>query len=111
MSDIKAEIRELRLGEKIRKLRQERRLTLQELADATGLSKPLLSQIENDQVIPPLATLLKIAMGEVPADGGTATLTLRWMTARRWARLLPPSRLGWTALRVGPFVLAFRLDG
>ncbi|HEY6873620.1 MAG TPA: cupin domain-containing protein [Geobacteraceae bacterium] len=63
MNDIKAEIRELRLGEKIRKLRQERRLTLQELADLTGLSKPLLSQTENDQVTPPLATLLKIAKG------------------------------------------------
>ena len=63
MNDIKTEIRELRLGDKIRKLRQERRLTLQEVADLTGLSKPLLSQIENDQVTPPLATLLKIAKG------------------------------------------------
>jgi len=36
-------------------------MTLQALADATGLSKPLLSQIENEQVIPPLATLLRIA--------------------------------------------------
>lgn len=63
MNNIKAEIRELRLGEKIRKRRQERRLTLQALADLTSLSKPLLSQIENDQVTPPLATLLKIAKG------------------------------------------------
>ena len=63
MNDIKTEIRGLRLGDKIRKRRQERRLTLQELADLTGLSKPLLSQIENDQVTPPLATLLKIAKG------------------------------------------------
>ena len=63
MNDIKTEIRELHLGNKIRKRRQERRLTLQELADLTGLSKPLLSQIENDQVTPPLATLLKIAKG------------------------------------------------
>jgi transcriptional regulator with XRE-family HTH domain len=63
VDDIKTEIRELRLGDKIRKLRQEKRLTLQELADLTGLSKPLLSQIENDQVTPPLATLLKIAKG------------------------------------------------
>ncbi len=63
MSDIRTEILELQLGAKIRKLRQERRLTLQELSDLTGLSKPLLSQIENDQVTPPLATLLKIAKG------------------------------------------------
>lgn len=63
MDTSKSEVRELRLGEKIRKLRQERRLTLQELSELSGLSKPLLSQIENDQVIPPLATLLKIAKG------------------------------------------------
>jgi transcriptional regulator with XRE-family HTH domain len=60
---IKQEIKEMKLGEKVRGLRQEQRLTLQALADVTGLSKPLLSQIENDQVIPPIATLLKIAKG------------------------------------------------
>lgn len=63
MSDIKAQIKEFRIGEKIRGQRQLRRLTLQELSELTGLSKPLLSQIENEQVVPPLATLLKIARG------------------------------------------------
>ena len=63
MTDIKAQIKEFRIGEKIRALRQQKRLTLQELSDLTTLSKPLLSQIENEQVIPPLATLLKIAKG------------------------------------------------
>lgn len=63
MSDIKAQIREFRIGEKIRGLRQQKRLTLQDLSGLTALSKPLLSQIENEQVIPPLATLLKIARG------------------------------------------------
>jgi transcriptional regulator with XRE-family HTH domain len=61
MENMREEVKELRLGLKIRRLRQERRLTLQKLAEATGLSKPLLSQIENEQVIPPLATLLRIA--------------------------------------------------
>jgi transcriptional regulator with XRE-family HTH domain len=63
MTDIQAQIREFRIGEKIRGLRQQKRLTLQELSTLTTLSKPLLSQIENQQVIPPLATLLKIAKG------------------------------------------------
>lgn len=58
-----AEVRELNIGRKIRKLRKDERLTLQDLSALSGLSKPLLSQIENDQVIPPLATLLKIAKG------------------------------------------------
>lgn len=61
MENIREEVKELQIGFKIRKIRQERRMTLQDLADATGLSKPLLSQIENEQVIPPLATLLRIA--------------------------------------------------
>jgi transcriptional regulator with XRE-family HTH domain len=61
MDSFREEVRELQIGFKIRRIRQERRMTLQALADATGLSKPLLSQIENEQVIPPLATLLRIA--------------------------------------------------
>jgi len=61
MDNAREEVKELQIGNKIRRLRQQKRMTLQALTDATGLSKPLLSQIENDQVIPPLATLLRIA--------------------------------------------------
>lgn len=51
----------LDLGNQVRNLRNKRSLTLQDLADLTGLSKPNLSQIENNFVTPPIATLLKIA--------------------------------------------------
>jgi len=51
----------LEIGGKIKGLRQERNYTLQDLADKTGLSKPLISQIENNRVVPPVATLLKLA--------------------------------------------------
>ncbi|EKD39268.1 MAG: XRE family transcriptional regulator [uncultured bacterium] len=51
----------LDIGHQIRSLRNRRGLTLQDLADLTGLSKPNLSQIENNLVTPPIATLLKIA--------------------------------------------------
>lgn len=61
MSDIREEVKDLCIGLKIRRLRQERGMTLQNLSEASGLSKALLSQIENEQVIPPLATLLRIA--------------------------------------------------
>ncbi len=61
MDEFRSEVRELQIGQKIRGLRQQRRMTLQDLSEATELSKPLLSQVENDQVIPPLATLLRIA--------------------------------------------------
>ncbi|HKJ05799.1 MAG TPA: cupin domain-containing protein [Geopsychrobacteraceae bacterium] len=61
MDEFRAEVRELQIGQQVRQLRQERRMTLQDLSSETELSKPLLSQIENEQVIPPLATLLRIS--------------------------------------------------
>ena len=59
--NIQEEIRALNLGSQVRQLRQRRDLTLQDVSDATGLSKPLLSQIENNIAAPPIATLLKIS--------------------------------------------------
>jgi transcriptional regulator with XRE-family HTH domain len=61
MDEFRAEVKELRIGQQIRELRQDKRMTLQDLSSETELSKPLLSQIENEQVIPPLATLLRIS--------------------------------------------------
>ncbi len=58
---IDPELKDLGIGMKIRELRQKRRYTLQDLSAKTGLSKPLLSQVENGHVMPPVATLLKIA--------------------------------------------------
>ncbi len=59
--EIQREVDALYLGAKIRKLRQRRSLTLQDLSDLSGLSKSLLSQIENDASIPPIPTLVRIA--------------------------------------------------
>ena len=58
---VKEEVAALNLGNKIRSLRKQRALTLQEVSDITGLSKPLLSQIENNIAAPPIATLIKIS--------------------------------------------------
>ncbi len=58
---MKDELASLDIGNQVRTLRNRRGLTLQDLADLTGLSKPNLSQIENNLVTPPIATLLKIA--------------------------------------------------
>lgn len=59
--DISLAVKALKIGNKVRELRQRNRFTLQDLAARTGLSKPFLSQIENDHVVPPVATLLKLA--------------------------------------------------
>ena len=58
---------EKKIADKIHEIRKNKGLTLAQLGDATGLSKGLLSRIENNQVSPPIATLSKIARGlEVP---------------------------------------------
>jgi len=58
---------EKKIADKIHEIRKNKGLTLAQLGDATGLSKGLLSRIENNQVSPPIATLSKIASGlEVP---------------------------------------------
>ncbi len=49
------------IGTKIKKLRKARKLTLQDVARETGFSPALISQIENNNVSPPIATLSKIA--------------------------------------------------
>lgn len=59
--DSENDVRAFKIGRKIRDLRKRKVLTLQDLSTQTGLSKPLLSQIENDIVIPPIATLLRIS--------------------------------------------------
>ena len=59
--DIRLDVKALKLGSKIRELRLKKNYTLQDVAAKTGLSKPFLSQIENDHVVPPVATLLKVA--------------------------------------------------
>jgi transcriptional regulator with XRE-family HTH domain len=49
------------LGEKIRKLRHDSMMTLQDIAGKTGYSKALISRIENDSVSPSINSLVKIA--------------------------------------------------
>ena len=52
---------EYNIGASIKKLRLARKLTLQAVASETGFSTALISQIENNNVSPPIATLSKIA--------------------------------------------------
>ena len=59
--DIHNEVKALNLGSRIRRLRLKKGLTLKDISLLTGLSKPLLSQIENNNASPPIATLLKIS--------------------------------------------------
>ena len=49
------------LGGRLRALRTERHLTLESLSAMAGVSKAMLSQIEQDKVNPTVAVMLKIA--------------------------------------------------
>ena len=59
--DVQKEIAALDIGTQIRRLRLREEKTLQDVSTATGLSKPQLSQIENNVSAPPIATLMKIS--------------------------------------------------
>ncbi len=59
--DRKSLIEALNIGGEIRKIRKEKGYTLKELAQKTGFSTALLSQIENNVVSPPISTLWIIA--------------------------------------------------
>jgi transcriptional regulator with XRE-family HTH domain len=54
---------EIRVGEKIKELREDQALSLESLASRIGVSPSVLNQIENHLVSPPLGTLIKIARG------------------------------------------------
>jgi len=59
--NVDLEFKKLKLGEKVKTLRLLKRYTLRQVSGKTGLSIALLSQVENNAVSPPVATLLRIA--------------------------------------------------
>ncbi len=52
---------EMHVAEKIKALRREKQMSLQQVAEKTGFSTALVSQIENHLISPPLGTLSRIA--------------------------------------------------
>ncbi len=48
-------------GKKIQKLRREKKMTLANLANETGLSKDYLSSIEKGEIIPPVSVILQLS--------------------------------------------------
>ena len=67
MEAVAEDIIEQHISRRIRQLRSTRGMTLQQISDKTGLSKGLLSKIENCIVSPPIGTLAKLARAlEVP---------------------------------------------
>lgn len=53
----------LKIGERLKEIRNTRHLTLDEAAELTGVSKPMLGQIERGQSSPTINILWKISTG------------------------------------------------
>lgn len=71
------------IGSNIQRIRKEQDLTLEALAERSGVSKAMLSQIESDKVNPTVLTIWKIARGlEVELD---AILKGSWEPARKFS--------------------------
>ena len=54
-------INNLNIGDRIKILRTNQKRTLQEIADASELSRSMISKIENNKAVPSVAALVKIA--------------------------------------------------
>ena len=72
------------LARNLRRLRRERRLTLDQLARRAGISRSMLIQIEQQRVNPTLATLVRLAQA---LDVGLAELVE--LGRRRRVRVVP----------------------
>lgn len=57
----KREFEEVRVGERIKTLREQKGLSLKDVAELTGFSTALLSQMENHLLSPSLGTLIKLS--------------------------------------------------
>jgi len=58
---MKKRAKEESFGEKMRKLRQQKRLSYDYLANETGYTKEYLSQIENQGIIPPVSVIIQVS--------------------------------------------------
>lgn len=60
----------IQLGEKIRKYRQEQHLSIQKLAELSGVSPAGIYKIENDDMVPSVVTMIRIshALGRKVGD-------------------------------------------
>lgn len=104
---------ELHIGEQIRELRQLKRMTLQQLADAVGVSISHMSQIERNRAQLPIGTLRSICdvLGVhitwfFPAEGGGAPEERNFVVRAKNRR-----RMSFTGLGINEELLSPNLSG
>ncbi|MBW2618128.1 MAG: cupin domain-containing protein [Deltaproteobacteria bacterium] len=70
------------VGERVKKLRQEKGLTIEDVCQRTGLSQETIHQIEEELISPPLGTLIRLAralemkMGALISPAGPKPFTV-----------------------------------
>jgi transcriptional regulator with XRE-family HTH domain len=109
------------LGDKLRAIRRERRLTLQQVATASGLSKAFVSQIESGAANPSLASLKRVgnalgtrlaALFEHDADGQDSSVpNLEPVEEVRVVRKDRRKQLLWPGRRTPSYLLTADLRG
>lgn len=62
-SGVEATVEPLQLGKRLREIRQNLNLTLEEASQRTGLARSTLSKIENEQISPTFTAVQKLANG------------------------------------------------
>ena len=93
------------IGTHIQRIRKEQGLTLDGLAERSGVSKAMLSQIESDKVNPTVLTIWKIARGlEVELD---AILKGTWEPSRKFSVTRSDSVVVLDTAAGGPHIKVF----
>ncbi len=103
------------VGRNIQRIRKQQQLTLAVLAERSGVSKAMLSQIESQKVNPTVATVWKIARGlEVELDallrGSGAPVRKFLVTRSEEVTTLEPSTEGLHIQVLSPLAMAEDLE-
>lgn len=90
----------------LRRLRAERDLTLDQLSEASGVSRAMLNQIETGKSVPTIATLWKVAAGLhlpfqqlIAVESGPTSVVLR----RKDAKVLANAEATFTSRALFPY--------
>src|SRR5215211_6304215 len=84
-----ASVSSARLGERVRELRRGRRLTLEELAELSGVSRAMISKLERGEKNPTLVVAAKLAEGlDVTLSGLAGVEERREVVVVRRERLM-----------------------
>lgn len=120
---IEKQLGNLNIGDRIKMLRLSQNRTMQEIAEASDLSKSMISKIENNKAIPSVAALVKIAKslgitisGLLEQDGFlnaihiTKKKALENLTPTDKGYLIHPYASGYHAKKMQPFLFVARKD-